>query len=274
MEKWEQFEFNSIEYLNGKLNELGFQCTGTGGKNSNSSDIAILKDGKFIFNIEAKLSPSQSGQIVIIKKDDNYEISEKSKSDNSNSKKIIENINVNFETYNKNNPKYFELNLIDKQIIYDWVKEHYTNKKSYFIITSTSLNSFYSIIPIDEINKFFTISGVVRIKRSGTRYVPLKDIDKVKILVDNHFNSIAITNFEISLNDKKLIIKLNNNLKLKSADRYFNEYYLSPIENYPDEFYIKVRSNTCNLNIVFSLQYIGSKDFFGLDDLIKKLQND
>ena len=167
MKNWEKFEDEAVEYLNKKISLFSFLKQG--GSNSNSEDIRIEKNGDLInTNIEAKLSPSQSGQFVIFEKKNQYFISTKNKRYNPISKLILENLNCEFHKYSLSKKNsVIQIKKINK-LLAKWIESHYLSKNSLFLITSNKLSSFKCIVPVKQIKKFFEISACIRKKKSGT----------------------------------------------------------------------------------------------------------
>jgi hypothetical protein len=261
--KWKLFEEKSKEYLNKELKDKSITVVLEGGSNSRMPDLVLFdKFQKKIFSIEAKLSPSQGGQIVIINDGNKFNESEKSKNFNEYSQQIIEIINSKFLFFVSKESKNYELTQQEFNMLTCWVKRHYFNKDCKYIITSTKLDSFYAIIPLAEIDKYFEIKAVIRQKKSGTTDIPLKDKENVKNEIISHYGP----NSKFFNEGKKLILEINDE---KVFSLYFGSYFLSRVEN--NRYRIVKRSKTNNLNIVFTLKYKGPKTNFGLNYLIQGL---
>lgn len=260
---WKIFEEKSKDYLNTELKFSLINVKLGGGSNSIIPDLILHdKDDNKLFSIEAKLSPSQAGQIVIQKSNNRISLSEKSKSANKYSEIIINKLNSDLILTESKLSNYQELDMLDNNLLSDWIKEHYSNKGSKFIITSSKLESYYAIIPINEIDIFFEIKAIMRHKRSGTVDVPNKEKSIVTKEIIKNLGKTA--KFEIL--GKKLILNISDK-KIKS--NYFGQYYFSKIAE--NKFRIVKRSNTNNLNIIFTLKYIGLEENNGLDKLLKCL---
>lgn len=255
--KWKEYEINSCKFLNSTYSNLGFTFSNTGFSNSKESDVSILKNNIKIGNIEAKLSPSQAGQFVICECGQGFEFSSKNVYPiNHYTRKIIKFINNNYYKYKEPSTKGINLDCGD-DLLYNWVINHYKNNKSSdFLISSTNINSYNIIIPVEEIPKYFNISATVRNKKSGSRHLPKKLYDSCRDILFENMNKKGYSISNIYSNNKKYIVKLNNEANLSNNDLKFylneNELYLSDIGN--NEFAIKVCSNTNNTNIVFSLK--------------------
>lgn len=255
--KWKEYEINSCNFLNSTYSNLGFTFYNTGFSNSKESDVSILKNNIKIGNIESKLSPSQAGQFVICECGQGFEFSSKNVYPiNDYTRKIIEFINNNYYKYKEPSTKGINLDCED-DLLYNWVINHYKNNKSSdFIISSTNVNSYHIIIPVEDIPKYFNISATVRNKKSGSRHLPKKLYDSCRDILSENMNKKGYSVSNIYSANKKYILKLNKEANLSNDDLKFyldeNELFLSDIGN--NEFAIKVCSNTNNTNIVFSLK--------------------
>lgn len=259
MENWEIYEINSKNYLNSIFSIPDIEFVKTGGSDSTSSDIIVNFKRQYLFSIEAKLSPSQCGQFVLVRDEfKNLTLSGKMRFSNIYTDQIIEQIDPQYEDENS------ILNLdISQNLLSNWVKEHYIKKGVEFIITSTNIDSFHSIIPVSEIDNYFEFYCVLRRKRSGTRGVPRRYRNQSIILLQNHLKSLEINNYTIDDNDKDLSFNLNEDKAIYNNDLYFDKYFISKVNLHM--FKVKVRATTNNLNVVFNLKYIGARENFGID---------
>ncbi|MCU5068334.1 PDDEXK family nuclease [Bacillus pacificus] len=269
---WELFEVESCNYLNTLYGGSSITFQVDGGKNSSSSDIKVFNRDKYLFSIEAKYSPSQSGQFVLVENDNLYSLSPVSKFENNEyTQAIIDYLNENKGYYSPKGQKAIEIS-IDKKVLAQWITEHYQRKDSHFVITSTKLYDYKALLPINVIKDFFEVSAVVRRKKSGTadvaQYKIETSINELKEYLKQH--SLAVT--EVVPQGKKTLIKLNRKVDLKKSDRYFGEcYFLSP-NSKGEGYYIKQRSKTNNLNVIFSLVYTGPEKNSGIE-LLRKFIN-
>lgn len=267
MENWEIYETNSKNYLNSIFNNPDLDFIKTGGSDSTSNDILVNFKGKKLFSIEAKLSPSQCGQFVLVRDELNrLTLSENMRFSNKYTNDIIELIDTKYEN------EISLLNLdISQSLLSNWVKEHYIKKGVEFIITSTGLNSFNSIIPVTEIENYFEFTGVLRRKRSGTRGVPRRDKNQSILLLQNHLRSLKINEYVIDDSDGDVTFKLNEDSVIYNDGLYFDKYFISKVNL--NMYKVKVRATTNNLNVVFSLKYIGVRENSGLDLLNNFIQS-
>jgi len=266
--KWEKFEEKSQKYLNDHLSEFGISVILKGGSNSYETDLYLHnQSNEFLFSMDSKFCPAQCGQIVIIDNGAQFELSKDSKTSNPYTESIVNLINKTYTHFVENSHKVIPILGIDNELRH-WVENHYKEKKCLFIISTTKLDTFYNIIPITEIEEVFTISAVFRRKRSGTRDVPKKNLLEVKGLLTKHLTTLGVSNFQIKTLGNKLILgQLSKSIDNKEL--YFDNYYLSDIGD--NEYRVKMRAQTNNPNVVFSMNYNGIKSDTGLEQLKKYL---
>tara|TARA_B110000046_G_scaffold44038_2_gene49042 strand:+ start:1786 stop:2640 length:855 start_codon:yes stop_codon:yes gene_type:complete len=273
MQNWEKFEKESTLYLNNSFLDINAKFSSLGGKNSEASDILVHNEnGVHKFNIEVKLSPSQSGQFVVFQENNKYQLTKQSKLTNPCTQDILDYLNIEGNKYLNFKSATLDVNC-DNYLLINWVKNHYINKKSFFIITSENLSSFKAIIPIVELENYFTVTACMRKKRSGTSHLSTKRyntfIKQGNLKVINHIEDINEKFVGLTKKGKRVILEIENKNKiLNKPSRYFDEnLFLSPIENKLGYYYIKQQSNTNNINIIFSLIYTGEKNNIGIDSL-------
>lgn len=272
MRKWESFEEESTIYLNEMFQHSAISFTTTGGKVANASDIEIINNNQYLSSIEVKFSPAQSGQFAVLLDGESFIFSSGNRfEENASTRSIINHLNENYSEYMPKAQGAIDLNL-SNEILYDWIKTHYKRKDSFIVITSTKLNDFKAILHIDELEQYFNVSACIRRKRSGSRHVPKKMTVASVIALNTHLKSLGLEMKSVKY-DKGTYVELDKNIELNEANRRFGEnFYLSSSPN-SDGYYIKVLSTTNNLNIIFSLNYIGPNESFGLkmlEDFIAK----
>lgn len=265
---WEKFEIESCSYLNQVYGEKTLFFTSKGGKDASASDITVNYGDRVLFSIEAKYSPSQSGQFVLTEENGQYILSNENRLGNNRyTQIIIDFLNENKENYSPIGQKAVRINGIQHALAH-WIIEHYKKKDSYFVITSTVLGSYKAIIPIDEINDYFDISAVVRRKKSGTSDVAQYKVDGCLKELESFIEKFGLEISEVS-RAKKTSVKFNKVIELKKADRYFGEnFFLSPNSD-GVSYRIKTKAKTNNVNVVFSLKYRGPHENMG-NDLLQK----
>lgn len=265
MKDWKKFEKEATSYLNERYNSSSLKFENYGGSNSNKADIKVYKNDNHIFNVEAKLSPSQSGQFVVKIKDDKFVFSSKNVSaKNEYSDKIVEYLNQNFELYNSVEQSSIEIDCPVK-LLENWIIRHYKNKDSEFIITSNEVKGFKAIVPIEEVPEYFNVNANLRRKRSGIRHLPKSQREDIKELLEDYLADLDISISQFKPEGKKTSITISKSLS--RDERYFGEdnFYLSPDRDENNKYFIKKRSMTNNINVIFSLEYVGSSENSGFE---------
>lgn len=267
MEKWEKFEINSCAYLNNYIKINNGNFVRTGASDSNSPDIIYKYNikGELIdlLSIEAKYSPSQSGQFVVNIKDGEFIYSGVDPI-NKYSKAIIEIMNKNNNKFQNVSSKAIPIDC-SPEISMGWIKKHYKLMKVDYIITSSCFedfdNNFIRIIPIDQIGHFFSVQCNYRRKKSGSRKLPISDRERARKLIKNAYGD------KIEFIDEATVQFSNE----KPDSNYFGDcYYLSG--QYP-KYVIRKLSGTNNPNIIFSLKYNESRSTEGFDDLLRDIKD-
>lgn len=268
MQKWEKFENECAEYLEDIIKNTNLKVKKNGGSNSNEGDIDIVNDKKIIMNIECKLSPSQAGQFVIKEEENGFTISKRNKNVNKFSNKILDFINKNKLTPEKQ--KGVTIKLPD-YILSHWLIEHYSNKKTEFIITSDSLNSFKAIIPLKNISDYFKMEAILRRKKSGSHDVSKKNRDFVKEEIKKFIDSNKGKLNKFELVNKKLFVDFF--LKNKK-DRYYlnNSRIFLKFDEETKQYVVRELSKTNNLTVIFQLQYIGYPENLNRQALINLIE--
>lgn len=254
MQNWEIFEQNATTFLQNIFNNYKFKNTGS--SNANTPDIEVhTKNNVHLFNIEAKYSPSQAGQIVIIDNNGHFEFSLKSKNPRVVSTDIlISHINSNYDKYAQVSQSSIPID-IHTDILYDFIEEQYEIKANKWIIASNNksnlTNDTMCLIPTEELRQNFDISASLRRKKSGTSEVAKSFREEAKIIIRS-----LCKNPIFEEQDKKIFLygdigthphELPNNLYLSKKDTH--------------KYEIRKRSNTNNANIMFSLKLKNTYDF-------------
>jgi hypothetical protein len=135
-----------------------------------------------------------------------------------------------------------------------------------FIITSTELNSFYSIIPLENLKNYFNGEVTIRKKKSGTRPVPLKGLNPILEITKNHFKKhTSIKSIALLQNE----IVVTPFVELNREELSFNDsFYLSKKES---NYVVKIKSKTNNPNVIFSIVYKGERRDIGIEEVKRKL---
>lgn len=227
------------------------------------SDIKVTnKLNNKSFYIEVKSLNSQCGQFVVLfdKKTNLFTWSQNNKStNNSYSKKIIKFMNKNSELFKNASTKETTI-AIKNRISFKWVKKYYSDKG--VKLFASKYNSTFILIPLKDINKYFYITAVYRIKKSGSHSVPIRDFDKI-INAFNEYKFLKENNKLYILVKQKIneAIINNNNKNLYLSD--FNNDHTNSKNSYL-KYEARILSNTKNYSVIFKLKLnakiIKSKD--------------
>lgn len=265
MKDWEIFEQNATQFLMGFYPDFTFENLGS--TDSSLPDIKVYNtQGRCLFNIEAKYSPSQAGQIVVLNRDGVYEFSTKSKNKKVGATdRIIQYLNDHYSKYSEVGQTGIDIN-IDQDILFSFIIEQYKSKGCEWIVSSKVVSGLSEenlcLIPIEEIPNNFIVSSGVRRKRSGTAPLPKKMRRKASELV-----STICEKPTIQEDGKKtyLIGDIGgHSLELPEM------LYLSKKDI--NRYEIKKRSSTNNINIMFSLELKNDYAFMG-DEFKSYLDN-
>ena len=242
---WKDFEKNVYEYLVKNIQYPKIHIVHQGNSDSTVSDIHFYCGEKKIFTIECKENESQASQFVVKNniKNKKFENSEKNKFTDEFSDQIINHMNDHYDHYSKVNENGNISNelLCSKKLMYSRVVSQ-IKSKALFIASSHNLNYFSEnkpllLVPVEEIENYFDISGIYRTKISGTRELPQKNYtyfeEKYKIRIIKN---------KIYLDDS------NNQIDANKEEGFF---FSKKNENGLRE--IRKKSTTSNANIIFSL---------------------
>jgi hypothetical protein len=273
MRNWEKFEQEATAYLNETYKHLSVTFQNTGGKDANTSDIKVIKGHQTLFSIEAKYSPSQSGQFVLLEEDGKYVFSPKNRfEDNAYANDIIIHLNEYKSTYNPVGQESIEIQY-DPNVFAGWIQDHYRSKESEFLIVSDQLKGYKAIIPLEELQRYFAVQAFLRRKRSGSRHLSQKrknDALRALCVRLKGIGSTVVSVTEEIGRQKRVLVELDR--PIEGNDCYFGEdYFLSPQAG-NNRYYIKITAGTNNLNVLFRLVYIGPKENFGIRQLEKVLR--
>lgn len=261
MENWQLFEQECCNYLNNSLKDYPFSFKCSGGSDSTTSDIEVIKNNISVFSIEAKLTPSQSGQFVVLDNGNEFTYSPRNKfSNNAYSRQIIDYLNRNIDLYTKVQQSAINIKC-PNHILIGWIKEHYKAKNSKFIITSTSLDSNITIVPLEQLGQYFAVSACLRRKKSGSRNIPKSDFMLAERLVQDHLRNMRCKIKDIEKRDNRFVVTLDSDTRLNKSKCYLdNDMFISEDRLNSNRYIIKKLSKTNNANVVFSLRYIGNSN--------------
>lgn len=251
MAKWKNFEENACSLLSEQFGALGILFAIEGGTNSHAQDILASCNGK-TFYIEAKLSPCQSGQIVLLLNDEEqYTFSQESVfQQNPYLDEIIEHVNNNIVLYGSVGTRSLKIN-IESEVAFNWIINHYKiDKKSEWLISSSAEQKLTTqntlLTPIEQIKDFFNVEVVMRRKKSGTRDLPQKEKEIFESLYLKTFGQEIDVVFQ---NSQSIIQVAQTPHTLYIGDSYF----LSQNSENGLNYRVKKRSSCNNINILFCL---------------------
>mgnify|MGYP000735012530 CR=1 FL=1 len=150
-------------------------------------DILVESNNGSTFYVEAKHSPAQSGQFVllpnILTKEFDYSCKNTTSSDKF-SNQIINYMNHFFEKYKEAGTKGIEINFPNcENVFFDWIIHKYRSSGVKYIITNG-----YNIIKLENIPMFFNVSATYRVKRSGSSSVGKKKLSTIQHYIENNYS--------------------------------------------------------------------------------------
>lgn len=263
MSTWEQFEIDCTRFL---MEQFGEYATfiHQGGSDSTVPDIKVTTKKNKQFYIEAKHSPAQCGQFVLLPNIETkkFEYSRLNSTEiNEFSQVIINHMNNNFEEFKEAGTAGKNIEFDNCQNVFnDWIVKTYKDKGVKFFITNNNV-----ILPIEEFAEYFDVSAKYRIKRSGSSSVGSGNIDKVTEYLKSTFSNI-----ELKTTYDKIFIYTNDNLHNQRFIIGRNEFMISKREN---NFEVRKLSNTFNANVIFSIELKTNKGGISIADFIFILVN-
>lgn len=263
MEKWKDFEIQCTNYLN---NKFGAYATFThqGDHDSTISDILVHIKNKNSFYIEAKHSPAQCGQFVLLPdlETQTFQYSPlNAHRINKYSAMIIDYMNKYFDEFREagTTGKYIDMPN-GSNIFGNWIIQSYKEKGTKFFITNN-----YTILPINHFKDYFNITAKYRIKRSGSGNVGKNRLNSVIDYIKS--NDYIITDSHIS----------GSKLFLVSPQQLHNHRFILRGTEYMfslrgAEYELRKLSNTYNANVIFSIRYKSSVPGISDTDFINYLK--
>lgn len=254
MSNWEDFEIECTSYLNSKFSTYA-NFKHMGGADSTKPDILVqLNDGTRFF-MEAKQTPAQCGQFVLIPDIERrcFAYSEKNASRiNQYAKEIMKHMDKQFDEYREAGTSGKSIEMPDSDTLFtNWIVDYYKNKGVKYFITND-----YTIFPIDAFGNHFDVSATYRIKRSGSGEVGKPRLNIVK----DYILSLDYAIDSVSAESGKLFIESRRNLH---NQRFILGKYEYMFSQRGDRYEIRKLSNTYNANVIFS---IIKKNAAGLSD--------
>ena len=258
MNNWEQFEIDCTKFLNEQFGEYA-TFIHQGKSDSTVPDIRVITKKNKQFYIEAKHSPAQCGQFVLLPNIETkkFEYSKLNSTEiNNYSQTIIDYMNSNFEEFKEAGTAGKNIEFDNCQSVFNnWIIKTYKDKGVKFFITNNNV-----ILPIEEFANYFDVSAKYRIKRSGSSSVGNGSMNKVLEYIKSKFSNI-----ELKTTYDKVFIYTNDNLHNQRFVIGKNEFMISRREDY---FEVRKLSNTFNANVIFSIELKTSKEGVSIADFI------
>nr|DAJ95801.1 MAG TPA: HhaI Restriction Endonuclease/DNA Complex, modification, protein-DNA complex, iodine [Caudoviricetes sp.] len=253
MRPGEQFELESLAYLESRYNKNGIEFIHHDTTDSTGSDIEVVKNGRSIFFIEAKDTAAQSGQFVLLPNDTtrSFIFSPRNKSvPNEMTQIMIEYMNADYDRFNAAGTAGEALN-INPDVFTNWIIGHYKEKNVKYVI---SKRQNMIICPIEKFGEYFEVSANFRIKKSGSSEPSGKYVDSVIAALQQNYGLTDIYKQTVN-GKKKLFVNAPAHLSKVRFELGDYTYYLSPQET-AGNFEVKQLSNTRNKNVIFSINVI------------------
>lgn len=244
MATWKDFEVKCTEYLK---KEFGIYADfkHEGGSDSTVPDLKVTTKSGNIFYIDAKHSPAQCGQFVLLPDValGTFVYSQQNSTPiNTYAMLIIEHMNSQFDEFKEAGTA--GKNIImnnDSEIFSNWIIETYLNMEVLYFITNN-----FIILPINRFSEFFNVSAKYRVKRSGSSRVGKGNMQNVLNYIKSYDYAIKSTREE----DGKLFITSTE--PIHNQRFILNEYeYMFSLRN--SEYEIRKLSNTFNANVIFTI---------------------
>lgn len=240
---WLEHEARCLLFLQNTYGHLGVVFEPLGGHNANETDIKVTLPNSTSFYVEVKMPESQSGQFVVLDKNNSFIFSEQNHDHkNTLSKTIVDYMNSNYSQFVNPSTKGKNLQLPQKMLD-DWVISHYKNKNVRFLITENKYGLFV-ISSISELGQNYSVSATYRVKGSGSSNPSIKNLTEIKNIVgDNLLNIVR---------DKKKTTAIIANYpeKSKLAGTKYSYQFMRQTGNI---YGVRQLSNTRNANVIFTV---------------------
>lgn len=242
---WEDFEIECTNHLN-KLFGAYAQFTHQGGSDSTVPDIlAQTKSGK-TFCIDAKHSPAQCGQFVLLPDIESHSFKYSKKNVNRlnvYAEQIMHHMNRRFDEYREAGTAGKDIQMTDESSIFSgWIIQTYREKGVQFFISN-----HFTLLPVERLQRYFEVTAKYRIKRSGSNPIGKSRISSVLNYIYTH--DYVITNHRTDVD--KLFVQSHQNLHNVKFILQKHEYMFSQRDN---DYEIRKLSNTYNANVIFSIK--------------------
>lgn len=267
MKNWEKFEVNCTDYLNDKFSDYA-RFEHQGGSDSTTADIKIKTINGQVFYIEAKETPAQCGQFVLLPDIQNQEFTYSDKnisSINVYSREIMRHMNRHFEEFKEAGTSGKDIVMENGEDIFaDWIIQYYKDKGVRYFITNN-----FVILPIDHFRSYFNITAKYRIKRSGSSS-PGRALTVYfsRAFQNGEYDEFCIT--DVFVEGTKLFVKSNTEIHNK---RFYHLNYEYMFSKRDDRYELRKLSNTFNANVIFSITAKGYLPGLTDDEFISSINS-
>lgn len=246
---WEDFEVECTDYLNQKFGAYA-RFIHQGGADSTVPDIFVKTNSGNSFYIDAKHSPAQCGQFVLLPNIETgmFEYSKLNVNRiNRYAQMIMGYMNGDFDAFREAGTAGKDIDMPNGSNIFaNWIIQAYRDKGAEFFITNN-----YTILPVELFSNYFDVTAKYRIKRSGSGNVGKSRLKLVMDYISTH--NYIITGSRID-GDKLFIVspqQLHDHRFILGG----NEYMFSLRGS---EYELRKLSNTYNANVIFSIKHKSS----------------
>ena len=245
----EEFEIQCTDFLNSRFGEYA-RFLHHGGTDSTAPDILVETKSGNLFYIDAKLSPAQCGQFVLLPNLDTgtFEYSHLNVNRiNRYTEIIMAYMNENFNAFRGTDTAGKNIEMPNGSNIFaNWIIQAYRDKGTKFFITNN-----YTILPIEHLGKYFDVTAKYRIKRSGSGNVGKSRLKLVMDYISTHDYIITASRV---VGDKLFIVSPQQ----LHAHRFIlrGVEYMFSVRG--DVYELRKLSNTYNANVIFSIKHKAS----------------
>ena len=244
LKAWKKFEIEAEKYLKENFGTKA-RFVLKGGEDSTVADIHVTTNSGKQFYIEAKYTPSQCGQFVLLPDVVNrcFVFSEENTTQCTREVQVIaDHMNADFETYKEAGTGGEIIELNDGGLTFaQWIINAQRDKGSEFFITND-----FTILPISDFTKHFEVSAKYRVKRSGSADVGKGNASAViRCMQDLRF---PIT--RCCVEGRKLFVY--SYVQLHNT-RFVFEGYEYMFSERGNRYESRRLSNTFNANVIFSI---------------------
>lgn len=243
---WEEFEIQCTDFLNKRFGAYA-RFFHQGGADSTVPDILVKTNTGNSFYIDAKHSPAQCGQFVLLPnlETKTFEYSHLNVNRlNKYAEKIMNYMNADFDAFREAGTAGKDIDMPNGSNIFsDWIIQTYKDKGAEFFITNN-----YTILPIERFRDYFEVSAKYRIKRSGSSNVGKSRLNPVMDYISSH--DYIITDSRV-VGDKLFVVspqQLHNHRFILRGIEYMFSLR-------KDEYELRKLSNTYNANVIFSIKH-------------------